>query len=126
MDNEKKTPKTSIELIAAERQRQISEEGWTPEHDKNLIEHELVYAAICYADPNKRLIKRQEGDNGTGHRSIHLDNGPEGPGEYIVMPPTLWPWDISKWKPTPDDPVRQLVKATALLIAEIDRLRANK
>lgn len=26
--------KTGIELIAAERERQINEEGWTPEHDK--------------------------------------------------------------------------------------------
>lgn len=122
MDKNMNTRKTGAELIAIERQRQINEEGWTPNHDKYLIDHELAFAAICYADPNKRLIKRREGDDGTGHRSTYLENGPEGPGEYIVMPPTLWPWALSQWKPTPDDRIRELTKAGALIAAEIDRL----
>jgi len=29
---------------------------------------------------------------------------------------------VSHWKPTPDDRVRELVKAGALIAAEIDRL----
>lgn len=31
-----------------------------------------------------------------------------------------WPWDADAWKPT-QDPIRQLVKAGALIAAEIDR-----
>ena len=33
-----------------------------------------------------------------------------------------WPWDDEWWKPTPDDRIRELVKAGALIAAEIDRL----
>lgn len=35
---------------------------------------------------------------------------------------SLWPWGLESWKPTPDDPVRQLVKAGALYQAEADRI----
>lgn len=35
----------------------------------------------------------------------------------------VWPWDIDWWKPTPNDRVRELVKAGALIAAEIDRLQ---
>lgn len=39
----------------------------------------------------------------------------------------IWPWDKSWWKPTPDDRIRELIKAGALIAAEIDRLqRLNK
>ena len=41
---------------------------------------------------------------------------------YVV--PRDWPWEPEAWKPT--YPVRDLVKAGALIAAEIDRLeRAN-
>ena len=43
------TQRTGIELIAAERNRQIEEEGWTAEHDDNHERMDLVYAAIAYA-----------------------------------------------------------------------------
>lgn len=39
----------------------------------------------------------------------------EGP-----VPPSLWPWDAKWWKPT--DRRRSLVKAAALLVAEIERI----
>ena len=35
----------------------------------------------------------------------------------------LWPWDELFWNPSPDDPVRQLAKAGALIAAEIDKLQ---
>lgn len=92
---------TGVELIAAERRRQIEVEGWTLEHDR--IEHDgsdnIVMAAICYALPDE-------------HRH----------GE----PPIWWPWASSYWKPTPDDRVRELVKAGALIAAEIDRLLTKR
>lgn len=33
-----------------------------------------------------------------------------------------WPWDWSYWKPSGTDQIRNLVKAGALIAAEIDRL----
>lgn len=41
---------TGIELIAAERARQINIEGWTSEHDDEHESGELIQAAIRYAD----------------------------------------------------------------------------
>lgn len=35
-------------------------------------------------------------------------------------PPAVWPWRLSWWKPT--DRRRNLVKAAALILAEIERL----
>jgi len=32
------------------------------------------------------------------------------------------PWNVVWWKPTPDDRIRELAKAGALIAAEIDRL----
>ena len=34
-----------------------------------------------------------------------------------------WPWDMKWWKPSDEDPIRNLVKAGALIAAEIDRLQ---
>lgn len=81
---------SGVELIAAERERQVSVEGWKPEHDDTHTDQQLLDAAIAYADPSLADI--------------------------------AWPWDIKWWKPS-DDPVRNLVKAGALIAAEIDRLQ---
>lgn len=95
---------SGVELIAEERQRQISQEGWTPEHDDNHDRCELAKAAACYA------IQTVE--------ARHL----AGTVDYLNAPPLgEWPWDEAWWKPK--DPIRDLVKAGALIAAEIDRLR---
>lgn len=39
--------------------------------------------------------------------------------------PAEWPWDEMLWKPTPDDRIRELAKAGALIATEIDRLLAD-
>lgn len=79
--------------IAAERERQQAVEGWTPGHDDS--EHgpgTLARAAACYAL------------NAAG-----------------VQPPGMnWPWEDKWWKPK--DPRRDLVRAGALIVAEIERL----
>lgn len=84
-----------VELIAAERRRQVEAEGWTPEHDTKHWDGELALAAACYALPE----------------AWRSDD--------------IWPWHPGWWKPRPDDRVRELVKAGALIAAEIDRLRAQ-
>jgi len=88
------------EMIAAERQRQIEVEGWTPEHDDEHDNGELIAASICYA----RI--------GCPYPSIRDSTSP------------LWPWDAKWWKPAfRHDKIRNLVKAGALIAAEIDRLQ---
>lgn len=84
-----------IALMAAERQRQIAQEDWTPDHDDRHDDGELASAAIGYIQATWKKFRR---------------------------PPANWPWDDAWWKPSPD-PVRNLVKAGALIAAEIDRLR---
>jgi hypothetical protein len=87
---------TGIERIAAERKRQIEEEGFTAEHDDQFKREELAMAALCYIVPNS----------------------------YREWPPfnVLWPFDKEWWKPTPNR-VRELEKAGAFCAAEIDRLQ---
>jgi hypothetical protein len=92
-----------VALIAAERQRQTDVEGWTPEHDAEHTDAELVCAAICYAEA------------GSG---FNLELSPSKTQET----PFLWPWETAWWKPS-DDPIRNLVKAGALIAAEIERLQ---
>lgn len=80
-------------LIEDERKRQLREEGYSLEHDEEENCHgELAIAADCYC--------------------VHS----------VRHTPGKWPWSKESWKPTPDNKVRQLVKAGALYQAEIDRL----
>lgn len=84
-----------IKLIAQERQRQVHVEGWTPEHDAAHRNRELRVAALCYA--------------------CHA-------GQYRHEPPPIWPFHSDAWKPK--DEITDLVRAGALIAAEIDRLKA--
>lgn len=95
--------KSGIELITEERERQISAEGWTPEHDDEHIHEELVAAAICYLLGNLYGNTKQN-------------------------VPSLWPWDEKYWKPEGKTfSIKNLQKAGALIAAEIDRIqRLNK
>ena len=85
----------AVRDVLVERQRQISVEGWTPEHDDAHSVGELARAAACYANPD--LVYVLQGTTGLG-----------------------WPWDESWWKPA--DQHRNLVKAGALILAAIARL----
>ena len=82
--------------VLAERRRQIEAEGWTPDHDDRHSAGAMADAAACYA-----MFR------GTDAAL------PEGYYE-------LWPWDREWWKPSGRR--RNLVKAAALLLAEIERL----
>lgn len=90
---------TGAEMIAAERKRQVEVEGYTPERDADIPE-EMALAASIYAAPAARRTYT------SWSRTV----------------PAKWPWPDEYWKPTPDDRVRELVKAGALIAAEIDRL----
>lgn len=88
--------------VLSERQRQVTAEGWTPEHDDEHNNQELAAAAACYAlcayRPEEAWVR--------------------GPARCV--PPKYWPWVSRWWKP--QGPRRDLVKAGALIIAEIERI----
>lgn len=102
--------------IAAERERQVSAEGWTPEHDDTHKNDELANAAACYAMSHKsRRWKTIRDGMPLGTDDYSRDDG-------MARVPAIWPWDAEWWKPLPNDRIHELVKAGALIAAEIDRL----
>lgn len=103
--------KTGVELIAIERKRQVEKEGWTVEHDNNHADICLAVAGSSYA--------LDVASNHTGEDKLWKPI-------YKNVSKDVWPFDEEWFKPTPDDPIRQLVKAGALIAAEIDRLNRRK
>jgi hypothetical protein len=99
-------------MIIDERLRQIHSEGWTSEHDDKHTNAELSSAAVCYASQ-------------AAHDVGFPDSPPLERGMILGEPGRLWPWEDKWWKPSPD-PIRNLVKAGALIAAEIDRLRRKE
>lgn len=91
------------DAIAAERERQIVEEGYTVEGDRNQGDL-LARAGVEYANVAVSVLR-------------------SGPGAAQFDPPLRWnwPWSNEFWKPT-GDPVRDLIKAGALIAAAIDSL----
>ncbi|HGW4622036.1 TPA: hypothetical protein ACNH8F_003551 [Pseudomonas aeruginosa] len=85
--------------VQAERRRQITAEGWTPEHDDEHSHGQMARAAACYA-----LAGSSAPNDGTAALLVSL----------------AWPWDEQWWKPT--SARRDLVKACSLALAEIERL----
>jgi len=87
-----------VNLISAERLRQIEEEGWDATHDDGRTCEGLARAAVCYALPS--YARRPT----------------------LAPVPHDWPFETKWWKPTPHDRVRELTKAGALIAAELDRI----
>ncbi|EKT4528335.1 hypothetical protein [Pseudomonas asiatica] len=87
---------TGIQLIAAERQRQIETEGWTAKNDDELGAESLELAALSY---------RNAGDN----------SSPQ---------PKSWPFDPDWWKPQHRQ--RNLERAGALYQAAADTAERSK
>ena len=98
------TPRAWTDVLD-ERKRQTTVEGWTPEHDDEHDEGELAAAAGSYAINAACMLSPYDG--------VPRDELPD-----------TWPpeWDVKWWKPSPDNPRRDLVKAGALILAEIERL----
>lgn len=90
--------------VLAERRRQVSAEGWTAEHDDEHRDGSLALAAGCYCESAARPVLY----------------GRKGGAAFAI--PKLWPhgWNRSWWKPR--TPREDLVRAGALILAEIERL----
>lgn len=84
--------------VLEERQRQVEQEGFSVTHDIGYEAGKLACAGLCYA----------------GHAAQRL----QGADQDRV--PSPWPFEESWWKPKTVR--RDLVRAAALIIAEIDRL----
>jgi len=89
-------PGDGAALIAAERRRQVSQEGYAPAHDREHAGAELSLAAAAYA-----LAASGRWQQGLA----------------------WWPFD-GGFKPAPE-PLGNLVRAGALAAAEIDRLQGT-
>lgn len=111
---------SGVALIAAERHRQLTVKGFTTEHDDAHRLGELASAGACYALLGTRWAGAEALVGGSLVRDI------------------LWPFDSEDFKPAeyPDPPytanihrdrhIRDLVKAGALIAAEIDRLERTR
>lgn len=91
--------------VLTERRRHVEVEGWTAEHDDQHDDGSMADVAACYA-ATVRVFKC-ETIAGRGYE----------PAPRFA---DLWPWDDKWWKPK--DRRRDLVRAAALIIAEIERL----
>lgn len=91
---------SGAEMIAVERARQVHEEGWTEDHDDDHRNGELARAAVTYC-----LTAHPRG----------LDDLSEAA--------RFWPFDGDWLKPR--SKIEDLVRAGALIAAEIDRLNRN-
>jgi hypothetical protein len=110
------------ELIAIERARQINEARWTSEHDDKHTKGQLAMAAVCYASVERVYVCREYA-NGTMYRD---------PFPFDVRDKRfLYGERRNNWVNEIPDPstytkeerIDLLVKAGALIAAEIDRLR---
>lgn len=108
----------SVADIVAERRRQIEAEGWSVENDDEHDDSSLAHAAAAYvlgAGVGTKVVSyRDDVSGGRGETPVW------GTRERQV--PLAWPasWDARWWKPS--NRRRDLVKAGALIVAEIERL----
>ena len=96
-DGETKTGNkmTGIELIVAERARQLNRKGYTHGHDDTHVSGEIACAAAVYATPPLQRVKTKIAE-------------------------MIWP---RGWKRKDSVRIRELTVAGALIAAEIDRLQ---
>jgi hypothetical protein len=85
--------------IEAERQRQIEAEGFDAARDDGYTERQLWAAGVCYFE----------------RATLEVPAYPAPKG---------WPWAKRWWKPGTAE--RDLIRAGALMLAEIDRMRRLK
>lgn len=93
----------ALKDIETERLRQIASEGWTEEHDDEHSDGEIALAAGCYAFATVYPYHYWFSDCAAKY----------------------WPWSRDWWKPA-GGKRRCLIKAAALIVAEIERLDRKK
>jgi hypothetical protein len=96
---------TGVGQINRERMRQVFREGFNAKHDDGQLPGAMAMAGSAYAHDAAMKLR--------------------GLGGYEGLP-LRWPFGAEWWKPTPDDLKRQLIKAGALIAAEIDRMNREE
>jgi len=120
MDNQ---TKASLDVLS-ERKRQIEAEGWTLEHDDYHDAGELALAAAVYASPAKLYRKKMGVDTVVftqafpwehGKHFLYGENRPTGRnyGSNAAPDPRTYNYEERR---------DLLVKAGALILAEIERI----
>lgn len=101
-----KRPGMAVYDVLAERNRQMTSEGYSEEHDDILTKGQLGDGAACYA-------------------MAAVANHQNHPESIMTKIRNMWPFEPEMFKPT--DPRTDLIKAAAMIIAEIERMdRAAK
>ena len=95
-DNYEEPDPYGADMILSERSRQICHEGYDSKNDDQYVHEELLRAGIAYALAGITFRKD-------------------------IRPINFWPWDWRTFKPY--DRIENLVRAGALIAAEIDRLK---
>ncbi|MDP3554824.1 hypothetical protein [Methylocystis sp.] len=103
--------------ILAERERQKSVEGWSEEHDDRHEDEQLALAAACYMAGGCMEHVNVEASYSQGY---HPFTGARFVQKVRKLVPLLWPWSPDWWKPK--DRRRDIVRACALGLAEIERI----
>lgn len=94
---------TGVKAIAAERERQLQAEGFTRDGDQQYRRGELAKAATAYVQ-----LAAMDLEAGTRNHIAWRE------------PAAVWPWAPEWWKPV--DARRDLVRAGALIAAQIDAI----
>lgn len=108
-----------INAIRKERIRQITQEGYEPDHDDEHLSGQLADAAACYA-AGRPIFERVE-----AKRKNH---------PHMIRFSELWPWGDSEDKRLDGTGrrranagrIKELTKAAALIVAEIERLERRR
>ena len=106
MTNKAPEQTRAVHDVLAERVRQVEIEGFDAAHDAKHHAGELAAAATCYAH------------NATCQLYVFADDPLTA--QDLQASDVWWPWGEQWWKPK--TPRRDLVRAAALIIAEIERL----
>jgi len=107
--------KTGIELIKAERKRQVTVEGFCSVKDDCNVDGEMALVAALYASPIQLFTLSLADDRKNERRSYR---------GAMLEADDPWPasWGQEWDKRHKHDRIRQLTIAGALIAAEIDRL----
>jgi hypothetical protein len=104
---------SALRDVIAERKRQVEKEGWSTDHDDDHEDGSLARAAAAYAWAASRWDR-------AGLKDI------EGNSFVAFILRTIWPddWSYEWWKPKSKR--RDLVRAAALTLAEIEKIDREK
>lgn len=108
--NRKNIPPT----ILAERKRQRTVEGWDNAHDDEHVDGDLRIVAQAY-------YWHAIGSSSLGWQHVPIHDVKTGKAQTRI--PCPWPWAPKWWKPK--TPERDLERAGALCVAEIERLERS-